>query len=130
MRSNRQLLVIAGITLTAALGAGCSSDSSSKPSEKILTGRVKTGMKVAVETDAKTKVQPGSVACTVKLDDKAKLATYTCQAKSDAGKTIALTGSSTYAQVKDKKKKALSGTFAIVVDSAAPVNVTCVGSGC
>jgi hypothetical protein len=130
MRSHRQISAVVGLSLAAALGAGCGGSSSSKPSEKVLTGRVKTGMKSAIETAGKAKFKPGSAECTVTLDDKAKTATYACKASTSDGKLVAITGSSTYAQIKDKKKKALSGTFSLVVDGAAPVKIDCVGTGC
>lgn len=130
MRSNRQFSAIVGLSLAAALGAGCGGSSSSNPTEKALTGRVKTGMKAAIETAGKAKFKPGTADCTVTLDNKAKVATYACKATTTDAKPVVLTGSSTYAQIKEKKKKALVGDFSLVVDGAAPIKVDCVGTGC
>ena len=130
MRAHRQTIALFAVTVVVSLGAGCSSDGSSKPKQSIVKDRVSTGMKVAVERAAKTKVKPGTVACNVTLDDKTTLATYDCKATSVDGQPITMTGSSSYALIKNKKKKALDGSYEITVGTGVPLKVSCVGSGC
>ncbi len=117
------------VAIAGALVSGCSSKSSDKPSTKVLTGRLTNTGRYAL-VHAKVELADGPLACTVKLDDGAKVATYTCNAKTTGGKAVVLSGHSTYKELKNGKKKSVSGTITATVDGQKKLSVTCVGSGC
>ena len=115
--------------LTAAMAAGCSSGSSDKPSVKVLTGRLQNSGRYAL-VQAKLDIVDGPLTCAVKLDDKAKTSSYSCTTKTKDGKAVVLEGSSTWKELKNGKKKSVSGTITASVDGQQKLSVSCVGSGC
>jgi hypothetical protein len=121
---------LAAVVLLAGIGVtGCSSGSSDKPSVKVLTGRLQNSGRYAL-VQAKVDLVDGPLNCVVKLDEKAKTSSYTCTTKTKDGKAVQLQGSSTWKELKNGKKKSVSGTITATVDGQKKLSVTCVGSGC
>lgn len=129
MTQLRPRRLVATALLVGLTVAGCSSDSSDKPSAKVLTGRLQNSGRYAL-VQAKVDLVEGPLTCAVKLDDKAKTASYTCTSKTKDGKNVELTGASTWKELKNGKKKSVSGAITATVDGQQKLKVTCVGSGC
>jgi hypothetical protein len=121
------------IVMLAFVAVGCSRGGSGDPTAKGMRSRADSWGKYGVTHTASTgvtKIEKGTWKCTATIDKGKKVATTSCTGTGSAGQKVALTSSSTFDQLKKKKRGALPGNITISVDGVQKATLTCAGTAC
>jgi hypothetical protein len=121
------------LVVLAFAAVGCSRGSSGNPTTKGMVSRAENWGKYGVTHTASTgvtKIDKGTWKCTARVDGGKKIATTSCTGTGSGGQKVALTSSSTFDQLKKKKRGALPGNITITVDGVQKATLTCAGTAC
>jgi hypothetical protein len=121
------------LVVLAFVAVGCSRGGSGDPTAKGMRSRADSQGKYGVIHTAATgvtKIEKGTWKCTASIDKGKKIATTACTGTGNAGQKVAMTSSSTFAQLKKTKRGALPGNITITVDGVKKATLTCAGTAC